>query len=150
MEKIEVFDEFNFSPEEVWKLLTDHERYAEYANLQESSILKKGDTEKNGFGAVRKIHTGKIEFIEEVKVFDKPVRFDYLIIECTIPIKHIGGTILLEKTDFGTRLNWTSQFEMPEGTSPAIGRGARASSAKMFKEILSGIKNLLEGRNNPV
>lgn len=145
MEKIEVIDEFNFSPEEVWELLTDHERYAEYAELQESSLLKKGDTEKNGIGAVRKIHTGKIEFIEEVKVFDKPARFDYLIIQCTIPIKHIGGTVLLEKTDFGTRLNWTSVFEMPEGTSPAIGRGARSSSAKMFKELLTGMKAVLAG-----
>lgn len=144
METIEINEEFSFAPEKVWALLTDHAKYATYAPLKESSLVKPGSTDRNGLGATRKIMTDKITFIEDITHFEPYNRFDYLIVECSVPMKHYGGIIRFEKIDSGTKINWVSSYDLTGEVSPAILRAIKSSSTKMFKEILAGVKRNLE------
>ncbi|MCB1188809.1 MAG: SRPBCC family protein [Leptospiraceae bacterium] len=145
MIKIEVNEEYNSSIESVWEKIIDHESYKNYAPIKDSILTKFGIEEKNGLGAIRKIiPNDSLYFLEKITKFDKYSRFDYLIFESSLPLKHYGGSVTLEKTDLGTKVFWTSDFDMPENTSPAIQRGTKSASAKMFKEILAGIKQQLE------
>ncbi|HMV43099.1 MAG TPA: SRPBCC family protein [Leptospiraceae bacterium] len=143
METIEINDEFSFPPENVWSLLTDHGKYATYAPLKESSLVKEGKIDRNGLGAQRKLVTDKIIFLEDITHFEPFLRFDYLIVDCSVPMKHYGGIIRFEKVERGTKIHWTSSYDMLGDTSPALLRAIKSSSTKMFKEILSGVKREL-------
>ncbi len=144
---VTVTEEYHFSPQKVWDKLTDHASYKTYAPLKDSLLMKEGVNEKNGLGAMRKIvQSDSLYFLEEITVFDKYLRFDYLIRETSSSLKHFGGVITLEKTEYGTKVQWTSDFELPDA-SPGIQRATKSGSSKMFKEILIGAKKVLESEN---
>ncbi|MEM7184123.1 MAG: SRPBCC family protein [Spirochaetota bacterium] len=144
MVTIEVNEEYSMSKEAVWEKITDHASYKSYAALQDSLLVKEGESEKNGLKAVRKIvPNDKMYFLEEITAFDKYARFEYFIFETSAPIKHHGGVVRLEETESGCKINWVSKFDMAEGTRPAMERAIKSSSTKMFQEILVGVKKTL-------
>ena len=94
--------------EKVFDLLADHGNYQANFGVKESRLLKEGRPDKNGLGAVRYIDSGPIRFEEEITLYDRPRRYDYLIIKCSAPLEHQGGSIRFESVGNATKVTWTS------------------------------------------
>jgi len=98
----------------VFEIVADHARYDRFDGVRRSELVKAGDPDPNGVGAVRWIWIGPLRFEEEVTAFDSPWRLDYLIRDVRrLPFRHEGGSIRLEPDGAGTHAVWTSSFEIP-------------------------------------
>jgi uncharacterized protein YndB with AHSA1/START domain len=97
----------------VFELISDHAAYDRFIGVTSSALVREGEVEPNGLGAVRSIGVGPIRFTEEITAFERPRRMDYLIREVNLPIEHDGGRIMLEPDGAGTRVLWISTFGVP-------------------------------------
>ena len=96
----------------VFEVMSDHGRYDRMRKISAAELIRDGDTEKNGDGAVRRLRSGLARFDEEISEFDRPNRFDYLIIRTNLPLHHDGGSLRFETSGSGTRVGWTSTFRI--------------------------------------
>lgn len=101
--------------DKVFELLSDHANYKSFGGLKDSRLTREGKTEKNGVGALRLIDAGPLWFEEEITVFERPTRMDYVIRRSRPPIDHQGGSVRLKETAAGTEVVWTStlRFKIP-------------------------------------
>lgn len=101
--------------EKVFELISDHANYVQFGGLKASRLVRQGKTEKNGVGALRLIDAGAAWFEEEITVFERPTRMDYVIRRSRPPIEHEGGSVRLKATKDGTEVTWTStlRFKIP-------------------------------------
>jgi hypothetical protein len=112
MQTITVTRSIKAPPDKVFELLSDHANYVQFGGLKSSKLLKPGKTEKNGVGAVREIDAGAAKFQEEITVFERPTRMDYLIVKSFPPVEHKGGSVRLTATAGGTDVVWTSTLRL--------------------------------------
>ena len=108
-------------PEALFEILADHARYDRFEGIRLAEVVKPGDPEPNGLGALRRIWIGPLRFEEEITAYEPPSRLDYLIVDLRgVPFRHEGGSIRLSPADGGgTDAVWTSSFEIP---IPVLGR----------------------------
>jgi len=126
---------------DVFAVLSDHPRYTAFRGIKDARLLKEGDKEPNGLGAVRRIDLGSIWFEEEITAFSPPFRMDYRILRSRPPIEHELGSIRLEETDEGTEVSWTSTFCV---RIPLIGRWITGSAAKTGEKAFARIFKAIE------
>jgi uncharacterized protein YndB with AHSA1/START domain len=120
----------------VFDLISDHAGYSRFSGVQRSELLREGETERNGVGALRRAHSRPLWFEEEILVFERPTRMDYVIRRTNAPIHHQGASMLLEETGSDTRVVWTTMTEI---TTPVIGRAAGAAMAPVLRRRLRGV-----------
>jgi uncharacterized protein YndB with AHSA1/START domain len=118
MKTITVTRTINAPIEKVFDLLADHGNYQKNFGVKGSKLIKEGKPDRNGLGAVRWIDAGLMQFEEEVTAYERPRRFDYLIIKCSAPLEHRGGSVRFESVGNATRVTWTSEMRM---NVPVIG-----------------------------
>lgn len=100
--------------EALFLILADHANYDRFEGIRRSEVVKAGDPDPNGLGAVRHVWLGPLRFEEEITAYEPPVRLDYLIRDVTaIPFRHEGGSIRLTPDGERTDAIWTSSFEIP-------------------------------------
>lgn len=106
-----------------FSVISDHARYDRFPGIKGSELIQVGHQEKNGVGAIRRIHLGRLIVLdEEIIAYEAPTRFSYRIIRIRpmlIPVHHRTGTV--ELTEMGpdrTEVLWTSTFDSP---TPVIG-----------------------------
>jgi hypothetical protein len=104
--------------ERVFEVLTDHANYDRFGGIGRSELLRVGDSDPNGVGALRKIDVGPLHFEEEITAYERPTRLDYLIVKLNMPFEHEGGSIRLDRHDGSTHALWTSAYRIP---IPVIG-----------------------------
>jgi uncharacterized protein YndB with AHSA1/START domain len=97
----------------VFDVLADHEGYKRFRAIGDAKLVREGESERNGLGAIRELAAGPIRFTEEITAFERPIRLDYLIREVNLPLDHDGGSIRFEAVDDGTAVLWTSTFTTP-------------------------------------
>jgi hypothetical protein len=91
-----------------------HARYDRFDGIRRSELVKPGDPDPNGLGAVRWVWIGPLRFEEEITAFAPPSRLDYLIRDVkTLPFRHEGGNIPLRPDGTGSRACGTSSFKIP-------------------------------------
>jgi uncharacterized protein YndB with AHSA1/START domain len=112
MKTVTVTRTINAPIEKVFDLLADHANYKANFGVKESKLLKEGKPDRNGLGAVRYIDAGIMRFEEEITHYERPRRYDYLIIKCSAPLEHQGGSIRLESAGNATKVTWTSTMRM--------------------------------------
>lgn len=98
--------------EKVFDVLADHANYKRFPGVKDSKLLKEGTPDRNGLGAVRRIEASGIWFEERITAFDRPRRFDYLIVACRLPLEHQGGSLRFEPIGGGTLVTWTSTMRL--------------------------------------
>lgn len=98
--------------EKVFDVLADHANYKSFPGVKDSVLVKEGKGDRNGLGAVRRIQAGGITFEEEITAYERPQRFDYLIIKCSAPLEHQGGSLRFERVGDATRVTWTSTLRI--------------------------------------
>jgi uncharacterized protein YndB with AHSA1/START domain len=130
--------------ERVFDLVTDHANYSQFRGIQHSELLRSGELEPNGVGALRRIHSRPLRFEEEITRFERPTRMDYLIRRVNASLNHQGGSMLLEQRDGATHITWTSTFEF----KPRVIGGLLTSVAVplvrfSFRSVLRDVGRLL-------
>lgn len=116
--------------EGVFELLSDHAGYTRFRGITDARLVREGESERNGRGAIRSIATGPIRFDEEITAFVRPTRMDYVIRSANVPLAHDGGTIRLQADGAATRVLWISTFT---ATVPALKRAVGAAMAAAIK-----------------
>ena len=125
--------------EGVFDAMADHARYDRFRPISRSELIREGEANRNGVGAVRRLRAGIMRFDEEITAYERPGRLDYLIIDVNIPLQHDGGSIRFEPAQGGTRVVWTSTFRIPvpllgPALEPAFRRGLTRSFTKMLED----------------
>jgi uncharacterized protein YndB with AHSA1/START domain len=113
-------------PEEVFEMLTDHVGYTRFRGVRRAELLREGDPDPNGEGAMRRIVAGPIRFDEEITGFDRPRRMDYVIRDMNVPFEHEGGTISVSAKGNGAHVVWESTFRVPGLAAPLTPLTVRA------------------------
>lgn len=98
------------SVEEVFEAYTDHEKLAEIPGVRSCNLTRRGDTEKNGLGAVREVDIGPIWLEEEIVGFDRPHRMEYRIRKSRPAADHQLGRVEFAEAAGGTKVTWTTRF----------------------------------------
>ena len=68
-------------PERVFDLITDHAGYGRFRGIRGAELLSEGDPPPNGVGGMRRVLVGPFRFDEEITVYERPSRMDYLIVQ---------------------------------------------------------------------
>jgi uncharacterized protein YndB with AHSA1/START domain len=83
---IEVTRTLNAPIEKVFEMLTDHANYKQFRGIDDSELIREGNSETNGLGAQRRIKAGPVTFFEDVVAFERPTLFEYRIVKMTPPL----------------------------------------------------------------
>ncbi|MBT8469775.1 MAG: SRPBCC family protein [Deltaproteobacteria bacterium] len=100
----------------LFAVLLDHEGYGRFRGVRKCELIRTGRPERNGLGAVRRVHLGgPVVLDEEIVAYDAPNRYEYLIRRARpLPIRHTLGRVELESLhENQTKVTWTSTFEFP-------------------------------------
>ena len=143
MTEIKLVVELDAPLEGLFDVMADHARYDRFRPISSSELLREGDEEVNGVGAVRRLRARFMRFDEEVTAYERPSRLDYLILNVNIPLQHEGGSIRFEQAGTRTRVEWTSTFRI---TVPLLGGplGAAGGAAlkRSFRQMLEDAARL--------
>jgi len=134
--------------EKVWEAITDHEGYVRYKGFSLSKLLKEGDQERNGLGAVREVHGMGSKFVENIVKFEPPRIFEYKVVKCSRPLGHEIGRVELIPRGEGTEIHWLTVFWLK---IPLIGRWmeprTRIEARDFFYDFLLDMKDKLESES---
>jgi carbon monoxide dehydrogenase subunit G len=113
------------SPARVWAVLSDHEGMSRWAPGVKASLLRPGDTERNGVGAQRRVQALPLlpAFVEEVTVFEPDRRLSYKAVS-GIPFRNYVGDVELSPAGEGTTIAYTISADSgPPGVAAALANG---------------------------
>ena len=133
--------------DEVFELLSDHAGYTRFRGFSRAEMVREGDPDSNGLGAVRRLSASGLTFDEEITAFERPTRMDYLIRKVNVPLRHDGGSIRLTPAGERTHVDWRSSFTM---AIPLVGGAAAALFAvgirRGFVRLLDDIERVAGAR----
>ncbi|MFC9895884.1 SRPBCC family protein [Nocardia sp. NPDC127579] len=101
---------FDADPDTVFDAVTDHAALATVPGVASAQVVRPGDTEPNGAGAIREVNARAAWFREEITEFERPRRMGYRILKARPPVRHEFGRIELTPTADGTLVIWISRF----------------------------------------
>ena len=126
-------------PEQVWPVIIDHAAMGDWMPFK-GRLLREGEEERNGKGAIRELSWLGIKIVEEVTESQSEKGYTYRL-KGGAPIKEHRGDIILTEVNGGTRLRWNIEFK---SNIPGTG-GALAGFLKItFKRALLKLKSILE------
>jgi uncharacterized protein YndB with AHSA1/START domain len=126
--------------DDVFEMLTDHAGYARFRGVRSAELVRKGDPDPNGVGAMRRVAIGPVRLDEEIIEFDRPRRMNYVIRDTNFPFDHDGGTIIVEGGPDRADVVWESTFRVPTrfaaGPLTAVaGLAIRTGFSRMLAEV---------------
>jgi hypothetical protein len=131
--------------ERVFDAVSDHERFFTGGRITLARIVRPGEKDRNGLGCLREIRTTRVRFVEEITSFDRPGSFEYVIRECSLPMRHEGSRLELTRRGDGTEVDWTSSFEVPvPAVGPVLTRMWQNALTVEFTRLLIQAKDRLE------
>ncbi|HEY6771395.1 MAG TPA: SRPBCC family protein [Solirubrobacterales bacterium] len=146
MESIHVTRTIPAPPEAVFDRLADHANYDRFRGIHASRLLREGEPPPDGVGALREIKVRPLTFHEEITAYERPNRFDYLIVKLSVPFEHHGGSIRLTPDGDGTHVDWRSSYTVP---TPLIGRLQEVIWKPMlvrgFGRVLEDVERMTSG-----
>ena len=141
MHRVEIKRVINAPIEKVFAEISNHEGYVRFAGVDKAELIREGDKERNGMGAVRHLQLGKLAIDEEIVGFDVPendtAKMEYRITRMKPKLfHHILGRVLLTEADGKTTVVWSSEFEVPV---PVAGPMIEKLLAKPFGQGFAGM-----------
>jgi uncharacterized protein YndB with AHSA1/START domain len=109
VQDVDVTARSSASPEEVFAVLLDAERWPEWSPVGKAELREEGAPDRNGVGALRVFTTGRVSSFERVVEADRPRRFSY-VLEQGLPLTGYRADVDLTPTDGGTAIRWHSTF----------------------------------------
>ena len=146
MRTIHVTRTITAQAEAVFDVLADHANYDRFRPIQGSELIREGTPAPNGVRALRRIKVRPLVFEEEITVYERPTRLDYLIVKLNVPFHHDGGSITLTPEGDATRVDWCSSFSVP---TPVVGGPQeliwQPALARGFRRTLEDVERILQG-----
>lgn len=122
-------------PQTVWRVLTDHARYAEITPMRRSALEREGEPAPNGVGAIRVLSSVGPPLREEVIGFEEPERFSYKLLSGA-PVRDHVGTVELSASEGGTRMVYAVRTHP---TLPVVGAAVVGTTKLAIKALIKGI-----------
>ncbi|MFF2555618.1 SRPBCC family protein [Nocardia sp. NPDC058058] len=97
---------------DVFDWLTDATNYQRVPMVRRVTLVRPGDTNGHGAGAVRLIVTPLIRLTEEIVEYEPHRIMRYRLLKSVPPLRHQEGFIAFEEVARGTRVRWFSTFEI--------------------------------------
>ncbi len=85
----------------VFDVLADHAGWTRFPRISGAKVLRPGDSDPNGVGALRRIESGPMFFEEEITAFTRPRLIEYVIRRSRPPVRTEGGRITLRPVGEG-------------------------------------------------
>jgi len=145
MQRIHVSEVYDSSLKKIFAEVSNHEQFLTGGGLT-CRLLKEGDVDRNGNGAIRQIVSQSVTFKEEIFEYQDSMHFAYVILSLTPnkPLKHKKGWLDFTEIDGKTLVDWHSHFEI---TIPVVGGligwFVKRGIAKVFKKRLAYLKERL-------
>lgn len=140
MPTIRVEETVDVSRDALFAVLTDHEGYGRFRGVQKCELIRTGRPERNGLGALRRVHLGGPAVLdEEIVAYDAPNGYEYLIRRARpLRIRHTLGRVELEALHANrTKVVWTSTFEFPLPViGKPIGKRVAAQMTRAFRATI--------------
>ena len=140
MPTVQIEETVDAARDALFAVLTDHEGYGRFPGIPSCTLVREGHSERNGLGAVRRVHLGGPAVLdEEIVVYEPPAVYEYRVIRARpFPVKHRLGRVELESLDEKrTRVVWTSTFEIAVPViGKRIGNHAASQFAKAFRATI--------------
>jgi uncharacterized protein YndB with AHSA1/START domain len=131
---------------DVFEMLTDHAGYTRFRGVKGAERFREGEPDPNGVGAMRRIKIPPVWFEEEILVFERPSRMDYVIRKANFPLEHESGSIEIDGDDTRAHVVWTSTLSVPtrfaSGALTAVGAFAVKTG---FERMLADVDKQLTG-----
>ncbi|MCE5292305.1 MAG: SRPBCC family protein [Nocardiaceae bacterium] len=96
--------------EDVFDAYVDHASWIEVPGVFLAKVVRPGDIEPNGLGAIREIAAPGAWFREAITAFDRPHRMEYKVLKSVPPLRHDLGLVEFRQAADGTLVSWTSHF----------------------------------------
>lgn len=142
MHKVHVTVLYHKKLPEVFAAITDHHSFLSGGGLK-CHLIKPGETQKNGLGAIRAVQTQKYTLIEEITTFKENESYDYVIkeIKPAVAFIHHNGWLEFKQVDNQVQVDWHSHYTF---TQPFIGHiigwFVKLKLKKVFLQRLNYIK----------
>lgn len=128
---------FDAPIDRVFEAVSEHERFFTGGRITGCRVLRPGQTEKNGLGALREVEAAGVRYLEEITFFERPNRLDYQIRQCNRAIRHEGSRLDFVPRGQGTEVTWTARFEVPGLLfGPLLTRVWRVMLTREFTRLL--------------
>ncbi|OXM44301.1 SRPBCC family protein [Amycolatopsis alba] len=121
------------SPEAVYALLVDRERWPDWSPLGRFRLLEKGD--QNGLGAIGVFSTNGVNACEEVILLEPGKRFGYTLRK-GMPLRDYRAYVDLMPALGGTDIHWHASF-VPK--IPGTGALYRRFLGHFFARMVDGL-----------
>lgn len=127
-------ESFGVPPEELWRVLSDHEGMSEWSGARVSVLAGPSD---GGVGTVRRLHIRGLAFDEEITYADPPRRMVYRVRQGAPLLRFHRGELLIEpwgKT--GSQLTWDILVRSAiPGLAPAVVTVLRPAIRAAFSRL---------------
>ncbi len=122
-------------PNAVYALLRDGASWPEWSPLGSFELVREGEGEPEGLGAVRLFRTGGVKSYEKIVALEPGRRFGYAL-EHGLPLRDYVAHVDLSPRDGGTEIHWHSTFtaKIP-GTGPLY----RRFLARFIERVVAGL-----------
>ena len=131
--------------EKVWEAISDHEGYKRFRGIDLAKVIKGGEKERNGVGAVREVHGMGVKFVEDIVTYEPPRLLEYKVVRCNRPIEHDIGRVELIPRGEGTEIHWVSRFRMKIPLIGSwLGERNRVVARDWFYDFVLDMKEKLE------
>jgi uncharacterized protein YndB with AHSA1/START domain len=102
--------------EDVWPLVGQARRWKEWSFLDHSDVVRSGDPDPDGVGALRRFTRYGVGSTEEVVAWEPPHHLAYSIIK-GFPVRHHRADVVCTPDGAGTMITWSATFdELVPGT----------------------------------
>jgi len=145
MQKIHIQAVFDNDIKTVFNAISDHANFLTGGGLR-CVLVKTGEKNLNGNGAIRQVISKGLTFEEEIFDFQPNKHFAYVILSTTpkLSLRHDKGWLDFQQIDGKTQVDWHSHFEI---TIPIIGGligwFAKRQMSQVFAKRLSFIQTNL-------
>lgn len=99
-------------PADVFDWLTDVANYQRVPFVRRVTLVRPGHTAGNGVGAVRLVVTPLMRLTQEITEYDPPRLMRYRGLKSVPRLRHQEGYISCEPVAEGTRVYWSTTFEV--------------------------------------
>lgn len=119
----------------VWRLVAEVEQWQRWSMLTRTFLLRPGQPDPNGVGALRRLAVGRFGSTEEVVAFEAPHHLGYEARK-GMPARRYRADVVLEEEGTGTRIVWTGSVDP---LVPGTGRLALAYARSFVSRFLGSL-----------
>ena len=140
MAQFEIHRDIDAPVDRVWEVISDHEGMPRWTALERATLVRPGEGDRNGLGAVRRLVGPGPAIVEEVVAWDPPSAFEYRL-DRGLPVRDYRASVRLSEHGGKTRVTWSASFR-PK--LPGTGWLLSAAMKKAFAGALKGLARFVE------